>query len=929
MRTLVLALSFLAVAVGQPTYYARGVAGLGSSGDGGPAKAARVFLPSRITSDAAGNLYVAEGFGRIRRIALDGTITSYATRQDGSASGDNGPAVSAGISTLMDLAASGDYLYLAQRVPCNIRRIQLSTGIITNFAGNGTCAPGADGAAASTSLDSPGALAVDAQGRIYVTEAAVLRRIDPGTGRIETFAGDGTAGFAGDGGAARQARFSSPLGLAIDTNSNVYVSDTGNCRIRKISAAGVVSTVAGSVNCGTAGNGELAIVAQLSGNADIALNDTGTELYIASGSTTIRRLDLVTGIIDRFAGTGVQGAIQDNVPSLTADLRAVSGVHVDRNRDVLFTDTDGNRVGRIQANGNLSTVAGALMFAGDGAPAQLGFLSQPVDVLAEGAGRLLISESINRRVRRVAAPGVLSTVAGSGAPGAASGNGASALAASLAPEALARDASGNIYVTDALSKTIRVIGVNGSINQVGPVFNSMPGGVAVDPTERFAFISIPAEHRVVRVSLSTREISVYAGLGAPGDAPTSGFSGDGGLPTAARLNSPRRLFADTDGSLYVADSGNHRIRRITANGDRIETVAGNGLSDFSGDGNLATQASIPSPIGMTLDADGNLIVSNRTAIFRVDRGTNRLRRIAGSGVIGNSSLGVPALQAVFHSINNVTVDARGVIYFADQGNLRVVELTPSTSTAPIISGVIAPGAFGAGSTLTAGGWLEIYGDRLSTVTRTWNANDFNGPIAPTTLSGVSVRIGGVSAYVQSISPGQINAVVPDGVIPGNAAIEVTRVLGPGLTVTSDPLAMVVADRAAYLLAPPALSRDSKQYVAAILPNGAFVAPAGLLPGTNSRRARTSDRLVVYGVGFGPTNPGVAAGNIASGLTKLENTQIRVGGVEASIEYAGLASGYVGLYQFNFVVPTAPGGDVKLEILVNGEPLTQTLYLPLE
>lgn len=248
-------------------------------------------------------------------------------------------------------------------------------------------------------------------------------------------------------------------------------------------------------------------------------------------------------------------------------------------------------------------------------------------------------------------------------------------------------------------------------------------------------------------------------------------------------------------------------------------------------------------------------MSNRTAIFRVDRGTNRLRRIAGSAVIGSSPLAVPALQAVFHSINNVTVDGRGVIYFADQGNLRVVELTPSTSLSPIISGVIAPGAFGAGSTLTPGGWVEIYGDRLSTVTRTWSANDFNGPIAPTVLSGVSVRIGGVNAHVQAISPGQINAVVPEGVTSGNAAIEVINVRGPGVTVTSDPLAMVEAERAAYLLAPPALSRDNKQYVAAILPNGAFAAPLGLLPGTNSRRARTSDRLVVYGVGFGPTNPG--------------------------------------------------------------------------
>jgi uncharacterized protein (TIGR03437 family) len=131
------------------------------------------------------------------------------------------------------------------------------------------------------------------------------------------------------------------------------------------------------------------------------------------------------------------------------------------------------------------------------------------------------------------------------------------------------------------------------------------------------------------------------------------------------------------------------------------------------------------------------------------------------------------------------------------------------------------------------------------------------------------------------------------------------------------------------LAPPALLRNGKQFVAAILPNGAFAVPAGVFPGTNARPARTGDRLAVYGVGFGDTDPVVPAGNVASGANRLANARILVGGVEVSVEYAGLASGYVGLYQFNFVVPTAPAGDVKVEIFVDGEPLGQTVYLPLQ
>lgn len=930
MRTLVLALTMLGAVQAQTTYYARLVAGLGSTGDGGAARAARVFAPNRITGDSAGNLYVGEAWGRIRKIAADGVISTYASRQDGSASGDNGPAADAGISSLWGLAVAGDYLYLAQRAPCNIRRIHLVTGTISNFAGNGSCSAGGDGPAVSTPLDSPGALAVDRQGRIYFTEPARIRRIDPQTGRVETFAGDGTVGFAGDGGPMVLARFNGPLGLAIDTNGNVFVSDTGNCRIRRLSGVlAIVTTVAGSINCGTAGNGGSAILAQLSGNADIALDATGSRLFIVSGSTTVRQLNLETGVIERFAGTGLAGPVRENISSLQADLRTLSGVWVDRDGSVLFSDSDANRVGRVATNDLLTTVAGGSMFGGDGSPAQIGLLSRPVDVVIDADGRLSITETLNRRVRRVTPPGILSTVAGSGAPGPVSANGGAALSATFVPEALARDESGNLYFTETLSRTVRVIGVNGSFTQVGPVFNSVPGGVAVDPLERYAYISLPEEHRIVKVTLSTREVAVVAGPGALGDAGTPGFSGDGGPPERALLNVPRRLFMDADGSLYIVDSGNHRIRRITPAGDRIETVAGNGSTNGAGEGNLATQASIPSPIGVTLDAAGNLYISNLGAIFRIDRGTNRLNRIAGTPQRGNSPLGIAALQASFHSIGNLTVDSRGVIYFADQGNLRVVALVPSTLPNPIISGIISPGAFGGGTTLSPGGWVEIYGDRLSPITRTWGNSDFNALVAPSVLSGVGVRIGGLPAFVQSISPTQINAVVPDGLIPGNVSVEVYNIRPSTLVVTSDAVAMRAADRAPYVLAPPAFARGGKQYAVAILPDGAFALPTGMLPGTNARRARSSDRLVLYGIGFGATNPVVPAGNIAFGLRPLPGFRIRVGGVEASVENAGLVPGYVGLYQFNFVVPTSSLGDVLLELLVDGEPIPQRLYLPLE
>ena len=934
MRIHALAISILigaaTIAQAQPVYYARSVAGLGTNGDGGAARAARVVLPSRLTADTAGNVYVGEASGRIRKIATDGTISSLAQRQDGLASGDNGPAADAGISSLLGLTVSGNFLYIAQRSPCNIRRVNLTTGIITNFAGNGTCAAGPDGAATSTALNFPAALAADRQGRIYVTESGAVRRIDPSTGQIATFAGDGTAGFSGDNLPALQARVNSPQGLAIDSKGTVYISDTGNCRIRQVSGtSGIITTIAGTPTCGSAGDGGNAILAQLSGNSDLTLDETAGQLYIASNNQTIRRLTLAAGIIDRFAGTGLQGQVQENIPSLQADLRVITGIYLDPTGNMLFADYGGNRVGKIGLNGLLTTLAGALTFAGDGSPAQYAFLTQPIDVITEPGGKLLIGESINRRIRRLSQQGILSTYAGSGAPGVAAGNGGSAQDAIFVPSTMFRVGSGDVYITDSLSNTVRRIGANGAISQIGPVFNATLGGVAVDPAERFVYVSLTSQHRIVRISLATNQVEVYAGAGGIADAGSAGYFGDGQPASQALLSSPQRIFIDPSSNLFVADTGNHRIRRISPSGDRIDTVAGNGLSDFSGDGSLATQASLPSPTAVTVDNAGNIIVANNSAVFRVDKITGRMNRIAGRTTRGNSTLGVPALQASFNTVSNVSVDDRGIIYFAETYNFRVVALTPATLSTPAITGIIAPGAFGAGTTLTPGGWMEIYGEKLATTTQQWTAADFSGTIAPTSLAGVHVRVGGIDAFLQLVSPTQINAVIPDGVPPGNATVEVTVNRGLGDTVTSDPVTMVAAARAPFLLAPPAFSRNGKQYVAAVLSDGTFVGPPGLINGANFRTAKPGNRIVLYGVGFGPTNPVISAGSIAFGITALPNAKLKIAGSEAILEYAGLATTFVGLYQFNFILPSSPSGDAKLEITIDGQPLTQILYVAVE
>ncbi len=923
MRTLFLALSALSCHA-QPVYYARLVAGLNTFGDGGPATAARLILPSRVTSDAAGNVYISEGLGRIRKVAPDGTISSLARQQNGIASGDNGPATEAGISSLFSIHASGNFLYIAQRVPCNIRRINLTTGIISNFAGNGTCAAGPDGPAAATTLEFPGAISSDPQGRIYVTESTMVRRIDPTSGQIARFAGTGLSGFSGDAGPALQAQLSGPLGLAIDANGNVYISDTTNCRVRRVSGGtGQINTIAGTFGCGTypyPGDGGPATLAQLGSVGEIALNSTGTQLYMVNSSQVIRRVNLTTGIIDRFAGTGnVAGPINlNNSQALQTDLRVANGIHVDAAGNVLYADFSASRVGKIAPNGILTTLAGGPTYGGDGGPAQNAPLTHPIDVVPEPGGGLLIVESVNRRVRRVSPAGVISTIAGTGVLGVSTGNGGLATNAAVAASSVIRDRAGNIYLADAGSGTVRRIAPNGVISAASPAFGTL-GGIALDPAEQNLYVALASHHRIARVSLATGTATVFAGVGAINEPGIADFSGDGGAAAAARLNTPGRIAVDSDGYVYFADTGNHRVRRITHDGGTIVTVAGNGLNDFSGDGNAATQASLPSPTGVAVDAAGNLFICNNSTVFRIDKATGRLNRIAGQTIRGNTSPGGPALQMSFNLANNVSLDSRGVIYIAEPFNGRVLALTPSTLATSAVSGIITPGNFGAGTILSPGGWMEIYGEKFATVTREWAGGDFTGVVAPTTLAGVRVRVQGRDAFVQLVSPSQVNAVVPDGITAGNVTVEVVNANG-----ASDTVAMVAAARGPYLLAPPSFSAAGKQYVAGILPDG-FVGPPGLIAGANFRAARAGDRVVIYGVGFGGVTPNVAAGNIANVTTALPNVRFTIGGRPATVEFAGLAGGFVGLYQFNIVVPSGVTGDAKLEVTVDGVPVPQTLY----
>ncbi|HEY6344054.1 MAG TPA: IPT/TIG domain-containing protein [Bryobacteraceae bacterium] len=249
--------------------------------------------------------------------------------------------------------------------------------------------------------------------------------------------------------------------------------------------------------------------------------------------------------------------------------------------------------------------------------------------------------------------------------------------------------------------------------------------------------------------------------------------------------------------------------------------------------------------------------------------------------------------------------------------------------------VINAGAYGGASTISPGSWIEIYGSNLAVGTRVWSSADFNGVNAPTSLGGTSVTIGGQAAFADYVSSGQVNVQVPSGVGNNTQPVVVTTAAG-----SSTAFGVNVAATSPGLLAPPAPSTGSPpgfnvagtQYVVALLPDGTYVLPPGAISGINSRRANPGDTITLYGIGFGPVTPAIAAGQIEQQTNQVSSPlSIAFGNTPATtIAYSGLAPNYVGLYQFNVVVPNVAASDqVPLTFSLGGAGGSQTLYIAVQ
>ena len=606
----------------------------------------------------------------------------------------------AGMQRSLRLAAAGIAWLLA--APLQAQTIQ-------TYAGGGAF----NQAAASSVALVARASAVAPDGDVYVVSGNTVVDLNPANGSVTLVAGNGTAGYTGDGGQATSAQLNSPTGIGIDMAGDLYIADFDNQVIRRVDAVtGIITTVAGNGTQGYTGNNGAAVSAQLSYPAAVAVDGAG-DLYIAdSANNVIRFVNAGSGIITTVAGNGTPGYSGDNGPATSAQLSRPYGVAVDANGNIFVADFSNEVIRQIAAgSGTITTVAGngTRGYGGDSGAATAAMLNSPVTVAIDAGDNLFIADTGNFRIREVvAASGLIFTVAGNGSAGFSGDNGP-ATAAQLSDDApgVSLDASDDLYIADegnyrlrwvnAASGTIATIagdgtaafGGNGAAATAAQL--STPFGSAADPSGNL-FIADASNQLIWEVSAATGLITTVAGNGTPG------YSGDNGLAGAAQLRSPHGVAVDTFGNLYISDTENHVIRFVNAASGVITTVVGNGTSGYSGDNGLATAAQLSLPYGIALDVNDNLYIADyeNHVIREVSAATGVITTIAGDGTPGFSGNGGPATAAQLNAPAGVVVDQSGNLYIVDQGNNCVRAVKVATGVITAFAGTQTPGFSGDG-----------------------------------------------------------------------------------------------------------------------------------------------------------------------------------------------------------------------------------------
>jgi uncharacterized protein (TIGR03437 family) len=693
------------------------------SGDGGPATEA-VLSPSGVAVSNPGDIFIADtGYSRIRRVSPGGIITTVAGNGTRGFSGDGGPATDAQLNGSLGVALDGaGNLFVLDGNNNRIRKVSPS-GIITTVAGNGSRGFSGDGGPATDAqLWFPEGIAVDSDGNLFIADHANYRVRKVSNGVITTVAGNGSAGFSGDGGPATSAQLNGTFAVAVDNAGNLFIEDHDNRRIRKVSG-GIITTVAGG---GTAGLGDAgpATSSMVGPAAGLALDNAGDLLIADAGHFRIRKV--AKGIITTIAGTGAPAwsFSGDGGPAIDATLDP-SAVAVDDSGALFIADSLNHRVRKISATGIVTTIAGngTQGSAGDGGTATAAQLNSPMSVGLDMAKNLLIADI--GRVRKVSPEGIITTVAGGGALSGAAADGQPATSAQLDPTSIAVDNAGNMFIADFSNNRVRRISPDGIITTVA------------------------------------------------GDG-TIGPAGDGGPATSAQVSLPHSVAVDTAGNLFIADWGENRIHKVTRDGI-IHTVVDGGETWL--------------PTGITADGSGNVFYvafcddcGRPGSVVRLSP-NGELTPIAGTGQAGLSGDGGLGTNAQLDRPVDLAVDGAGNIYIADEGASVVRMLRPIQR--PVWIGAVVDAASQRAAPVAARKLVVIYGSGLGPAQLVSRPNQ-----SSTELAGTVVYFNGIPASILYSSATQVAAMIPDVLagITGQITVGYQGAISDPFTVQIDPSA---------------------------------------------------------------------------------------------------------------------------------------------
>jgi uncharacterized protein (TIGR03437 family) len=832
MRTtalLLLLCPFIAANAWSQPYLIGTLAGTPRLSDGGPATAAPLRTPIAVAVDAHGNLYIADQQdNRIRKVDPSGIITTYAGTGIPGYSGDRGPAINAELNfpTGLALDAKGN-LYVADAGNFVVRRIAVD-GTINTVVGNGNGNFAGDNGPATSAQIDPVAVALDSQGNLYIADGFNyrIRKVDT-NGIITTIGGNGTEGDLGDNGPASRAEISFVTDLAVDNVGNVYLADYFNYEVRKIDTAGMMTAFAGGVQSGPIEEEGIPATMAVMDPDGVAFDGSGN-VYISDANlynTTIRRVDLSTGLIYTVAGSGVVGFTGDGGPALAAELNEPAGLAVSGGV-IYFADASNERVRKI-VNYTITTVAGTGIR--DNGPATNAFLNFPEGIAIDGSGDILVADTGNAEAREFKAGGNI--------------NGVGQLQGG-APYGVTADRAGNFYLTDE-----------------EPGFPSqMPHILKVGPDGTTAIVA--------------------------GNGP-DGFYGDDGPATLAVLNTPQGLAVDAAGNIYVADYGNHRVRKIDTAGN-INTIAGNGKVQFSGDNGPATSAGID-PFDLALDSAGDVLV--------VDQLNNRIRKIApnntittvvGTGLAGYAGDGGLATEAILKIPTGIALDGSGNMFIADAGNSVVRRVTTGGLITTIAgNGTLTPST-GDGGPATAAQLnpFSIAVDAAGNVYVTDSFNDHVRVLTPET----------VKPAVMSIVSGNGQSATAETGFSAPLVLKITDSTGagvPGVIVTFT----VSPEGAATVQPTPAITLNDGTVTATVALGSSNPGPITITALTNGLPSVTFSLTELAS-----NSPSIATGGITS--AGLSNPPVKLLSPNAIVTIFGT----------NF----APAGTAKQAGLVNGQ-----------